>query len=191
MEISYNTSELVVSRRTELLTRLPGKLDYYYARVALPIVAVFAGLMLLFTTRHDLLALGVMLIAGSFLAKVKSRDKLFHSIFYPPGQDSTPFPVTLLLTPEGLQEDCGGVTSFAPWHAVIDTNLLEDLLVINLASRQVAIVPRNPVGLPPLNLEVIQAEILRLKEAASLPDALPEPPDPDLSRCQQATENPE
>jgi hypothetical protein len=181
MELNYNTSELVFGRRNELTIRIPGKLDYYYGRVALPMVAIFAGLMLLFTTKHDLIALWVMLIAGSFLAKVKSRDKLFHDIFYPPGLDPTPIPVTLTLTPEGLKEDCGGVTSFAPWNAVVGTDMLDDLLLVNLASNQVALVPRNPVGSPPMNLEEIRDEILRLKEAAVVPVIASEGPGDALS----------
>ncbi len=95
-----------------------------------------AGIFIMLNTGHCLVGLWVMLMAGSFLGRVKTYGRFYQSVFYPPGMDETARQVVLTLTPEGMEEKTGRVTSFAPWSAVTGAELLEDLLVIGLASKQ-------------------------------------------------------
>ena len=167
MEFHYTTSDLVFCRRTELTLARISKINYYYKHAALPLVTLPAGIVLLFTTHYDLFALWVMLMAGSFLAKVKPYDRLYREICYPAGTDGTTMPVTLHLARDGMKEEVMGVSSFAPWGSVVDAVIMEDLLMIRLSSKQQALIPRRPVGMPELNLEEIRDHILRLKEATA------------------------
>lgn len=167
MELIYHTSEALINRYNELTSRKESKINYYYRATALPVIAIGAGLFILFSTRHDLVALWVMLMGGSFLAKVKSHATLYHLVFHPPGTDTTVRLVTLTLSPGGLKEEVSEVVSFAPWHTITNVLIFQDFLIVDLASHQKAIIPRHSEGLPSLKLEEIRDEILNLKEAAS------------------------
>jgi hypothetical protein len=116
MEISCQLSDRVLYRRDELrAVRRMRKMNYYYATAGLPVIGVFAGVFICLNTGHWLVGLWVMLMAGSFLGRVKTYGRFYQSVFYPPGMDETARQVILTLTPEGMEEKTGGVTSFAPW----------------------------------------------------------------------------
>lgn len=84
--------------------------------------------------------------------------------------DETARQVILTLTPEGLVEKTGGVTSFAPWSAVTGTDLMEDLLVISLASNQVVVIPGDTVQQPSPTPGEIKEAVTQWKAAFQEPD---------------------
>jgi hypothetical protein len=172
MEINYQLSDRVFCRLKELRSvRRMRKMNYYYATAGLPVIAISAGVFILFATRQWLFGLWVVLMAGSFLARVKTFGRFYQDVFYPPGMDETARQVILTLTPEGLVEKTGGVTSFAPWSAVTGTDLMEDLLVISLASNQVVVIPGDTVQQPSPTPGEIKEAVTQWKAAFQEPDS--------------------
>ena len=75
-------------------------------------------------------------------------------------------------TPQGMEEKIGEVTCFAPWSSVTEAELLDNLLVIRLSSKQEAVIPGNPPYGPPLDLEEIRDFVVKSCSGFSSEDAI-------------------
>ena len=121
-------------------------------------------------TRYDLYGLWLALISGSFLAKCKFRDRFYNDIFTAKSPEHLLLrPTALTIADQGLTEACAGVSSFAPWAAVTSVSLVQEILVVSLASAQRAIISGHNLLDPDLTIKEIHDEILRRKAAAEAP----------------------
>jgi hypothetical protein len=89
------------------------------------------------------------------LAKIRDRywRAVYRSISVPQGK------IDLTVTEHGLEETCEGIRSFAPWSCVTRYFISDHRIMIELASRLWAIVPKNGLSADSNSLSDLQSAL--------------------------------